>query len=182
MKIEECIKDRRSVRKYTETEITKDTIDEIIDLARFAPSWKNSQAVRYHVVFDKKLKAKIADQGVLGFSYNAKTIERCKALVVVSVLKKVSGYEHDGTFSTPQNDRWEVFDAGIATQTFCLAAHAKGVGSVILGIFDEEKIHQYVSVPEQERVVALIALGYPLESKKAGPPRKDVQELVTYHA
>ncbi len=57
----------------------------------------------------------------------------------------MSGYEHDGTFSTPQNDRWEVFDAGIATQTFCLAAHAKGVGSVILGIFDEEKIHQYVS-------------------------------------
>lgn len=103
---------------------------------------------------------------------------RCKALVVVSVVAGISGYEKDGSFSTSQEDRWEMFDAGIANQTFCLAAHSKGIGSVILGVFDEHKIRQYVSLPENEKVTNLIALGYPLEPAKSGPPRKEVSELL----
>ena len=54
----------------------------------------------------------------------------------------------------------------------------KGVGSVILGVFDENKIRQYISLPENERVTNLIALGYPLEQAKSAPPRKEVSELL----
>ena len=98
--------------------------------------------------------------------------------MLVTVVEKISGYEPDGSFSTSQGDRWEMFDAGIATQTFCLSAYAKGVGSVILGVFDENKIRQYVSLPQGERVTNLIALGYPLEPAKSAPPRKEVSELL----
>lgn len=178
MKIEECIKSRRSVRKYSEEEISNEVLSEIVDLARFSPSWKNTQVVRYHVVKNPDIKEKIAQNCVLGFEFNAKTIVRCKALVIVSVVTKISGYEKDGSYSTSQEDRWEMFDAGIANQTFCLAAHSKGVGSVILGVFDENKIRQYISLSENERVTNLIALGYPLESAKSGPPRKEVVELL----
>lgn len=178
MKIEECIKSRRSVRKYSDEEISNEVLSEIVDLARFSPSWKNTQVVRYHVVKNPDIKEKIAQNCVLGFEFNAKTIVRCKALVIVSVVAGISGYEKDGSFSTSQEDRWEMFDAGIANQTFCLAAHSKGVGSVILGVFDENKIRQYVSLPENERVTNLIALGYPLEPAKIGPPRKEVVELL----
>ena len=115
---------------------------------------------------------------MLGFDFNAKTIVRCNALVIVSVVTKVSGYEPDGSYSTTQEDRWEMFDAGIANQTFCLAAHSKGVGSVILGVFDENKIRQYLPLPENERVTNLIALGYPLEGDKNAPPRKEVSQLL----
>lgn len=178
MKIEECIKSRRSVRKYSEEEISNEVLSEIVDLARFSPSWKNTQVVRYHVVKNPDIKEKIAQSCVLGFEFNAKTIVRCKALVIVSVVTKISGYEKDGSYSTSQEDRWEMFDAGIANQTFCLAAHSKGIGSVILGVFDENKIRQYISLPENERVTNLIALGYPLEPAKSGPPRKEVVELL----
>lgn len=178
MQIEECIKNRRSVRKFSEQEITKDVLCEIVDLARFSPSWKNTQVVRYHIVKNPEIREQIAQNAVLDFAFNTKTILRCNALVVVSVQTGISGYESDGSYSTSKEDRWEMFDAGIASQTFCLAAHSKGIGSVILGIFDEDKIHRYVALPENERVASLIALGYPLEPAKSAPPRKEVSELL----
>ncbi len=180
MNLEKGIKERRSIRKYSEREVTEDTIREIIDLSRFAPSWKNTQVVRYHIIKNKDIKEEIAKNCVLSFDFNAKTIIRSNALVIVSVVKNTSGYEKDGSFSTSQQDRWEMFDAGIATQTFCLAAHSKGIGSVILGVFDEEKIRQYIDIPEDERVTNLIAIGYPLEQPKSAPPRKEVEQITSF--
>ena len=178
MLFEECVKGRRSVRKYADREISQDVMEQIVDLARCSPSWKNTQVVRYHVIKNPELKEAVARNCVLSFDFNAKTILRCNALVLVTVVEKVSGYEPDGSFSTSQGDRWEMFDAGIATQTFCLAAYSKGVGSVILGVFDENKIREYIPLPDNERVTNLIALGYPLEPAKAAPPRKEVSELL----
>ena len=178
MQAEECITGRRSVRKYADRPVTDAVLREVVDLARFAPSWKNTQAVRYHLLRDPEKLAQVAEKGVSGFAFNAKTISRCKALVLLTVQRGVSGYEPDGSFSTAQQDRWEAFDAGAAAQTFCLAAHAKGLGSVILGIFDEPAIRAIVPLPRSERLAALIALGYPLEAPKAAPPRKEVDELL----
>lgn len=178
MLFEECVKGRRSVRKYSDEDLSQAVLEEIVDLARFSPSWKNTQAPRYHVIKNQQIKEEIARSCVLNFDFNAKTILRCKALVLVTVEEKLSGYEPDGSFSTSQGDRWEMFDAGIATQTFCLAAFSKGVGSVILGVFDENKIRRYVPLPQNERVTNLIALGYPLEPAKAAPPRKEVCSLL----
>ena len=178
MLFEECVKGRRSVRKYADREISQDVLEQIVDLARFSPSWKNTQVVRYHVIKNPELKEAVARTCVLSFDFHAKTILRGNALVLVTVVEKVSGYEPDGSFSTSQGDRWEMFDAGIATQTFCLAAYSKGVGSVILGVFDENKIREYIPLPDNERVTNLIALGYPLEPAKAAPPRKEVSELL----
>ncbi len=180
MNIDTCIKERRSIRKFSEEDVSAEVINEIIDLARYAPSWKNTQVVRYHVIKTPKIKEDIASNCVMDFDFNAKTIIRSNALVVVSVVKNISGYEKDGSYSTSQEDHWETFDAAIATQTFCLAAYSKGVGSVILGIFDEEKIRHYIEVPDNERIIAMIAIGYPLEDAKSAPARKSVDELVTY--
>lgn len=178
MQAEECIKGRRSVRKYTDQEITKDDLREIVSLARFSPSWKNSQVIRYHAVKNPEIKEALAQNCMMGFEYNAKTVLRCNTLVVVSAVGGICGYESDGSYSTAKQDRWEMFDAGIASQTFCLAAHSKGIGSVILGIFDEEKIHDFLHLPNEEKVMNLIALGYPLDGEKPAPPRKSPEELL----
>ena len=74
MQVDVCIQTRRSVRKYSDQDISGDTLREIVDLARFSPSWKNTQVVRYHVVKNADLKEKIAQNCVLGFDFNAKTI------------------------------------------------------------------------------------------------------------
>ena len=175
----QCIETRRSVRKFKDEAISHEVMGEIIKAASFAPSWKNTQVTRYVVVEDKEVKSKIANDGVLGFAFNTGTIEKAAALVVVTMIHGRSGFEKDGSYSTSKEDRWEVFDTGIATQTFCLAAHEKGVGSVILGIFDEDKVAEMIGLEEGRMVAALIAVGYP-DEEPAAPKRKDVEELVRF--
>lgn len=175
----ECIKTRRSIRKFKEEAVSHDTIEEIIAAASLSPSWKNTQICRYNIVEDKSILNEIADNCVLDFEYNQKTIKHAPQLVVVSMIEKRCGYERDGSFSTSKEDRWEMFDAGIASQTFCLAAHDLGIGTVILGIFDEEKMSKAINLPDGQKVAALIAMGYPNQECEA-PKRKDVDELVKY--
>ncbi len=72
-----------------------------------------------------------------------------------------------------------MFDAGVAAQTFCLAAYEKGLGSVIMGIFDEAKAASLLNIPEEREIVALIPVGYPAEDP-AAPRRKPVEELLSF--
>ena len=57
----ECIKTRRSIRKFTEQPVTEDEVRQVVEAAAFAPSWKNTQIARYIVVTDKEKKDKLAD-------------------------------------------------------------------------------------------------------------------------
>lgn len=175
----QCIETRRSVRKFKEEAVSHEVMEAIVKEASFAPSWKNSQVVRYVVVENQEIKSKIANDAVLGFTYNTGTIENAAALVVVTMIHGRSGFEKDGSYTTSKEDRWEMFDAGIATQTFCLAAHEKGVGSVVMGIFDEAQIAELISLEEGRKVAALIAVGYP-DEEPAMPRRKEVAELVRF--
>jgi nitroreductase len=175
----QCIETRRSIRKFKADKVSHETISGIVSAASFAPSWKNTQVTRYVVVEDEAIKNKIADEGTLGFAYNTGTIKNAPALVVVTLVHGRSGFERDGSYTTSKEDRWEVFDTGLATQTFCLAAHEKGVGSVILGIFDENKVAEFINLDEGQKVSALIAIGYPDESP-AAPKRKTVDDLLKF--
>jgi nitroreductase len=174
-----CIETRRSIRKFKADKVSHDVINEIVSAASFAPSWKNTQVTRYVVVEDAAVKEKLAEEATLGFAYNTGTIKNAPALVVVSLVHGRSGFERDGSYTTSKEDRWEVFDTGLATQTFCLAAHDKGVGSVILGIFDENKVAEIIGLDEGQKVSALIAIGYP-DEEPAAPKRKGVEDLVKF--
>ena len=73
-----------------------------------------------------------------------------------------------------------MFDAGIAAQTFCLAAHEKGIGTVIMGIFDENKVAEIVDIPEGQQLAAIIPMGYPVDGEVAVPPRKTAEQLLSF--
>lgn len=179
MELKEAIKERRSVRSYTDKKVSHETMEKIIDSARMAPSWKNTQTARYIVVEDEAVKNKIAEEAVLGFAHNTEIIKASASLVVLASVAKRSGYERDGSFTTAKGQGWEMFDAGIAAQTFCLAAHEEGVGSVILGIFDDAKVAEIIGLPEDQNVSALIPVGY--SDKELPPvPRKSVEEILSY--
>ncbi|MBE9487716.1 MAG: nitroreductase family protein [Bacteroidetes bacterium] len=179
MDFNQCIKERRSIRNFTSQKVEHEKLERIIELARFSPSWKNSQTVRYIFVEDEQLKDKIANECVSGFVNNSNTIKKAPLLVVIATIKSRCGYERDGSFTTSKGDGWEMFDAGIATQTFCLASHSENLGTVVMGIFDEEKLGEAISLPENQKVSAIIALGYPTEPVNT-PKRKEVSELITY--
>lgn len=174
-----CIETRRSCRKFTQQPIPHETLKAIVKTASYAPSWKNTQVTRYTVVENPEVKANIAENGVLGFAFNTKTILRCSALAVQSVVHGVSGFEPDGSYSTSLEDRWETYDAGLSAEAFCLAAHNAGVGCVILGIIAPKKIAEILGLPENQKVTALIAMGYPEKVGGTAPPRLSVDELLT---
>ncbi len=174
-----CIKERRSIRKFQDKKVPHEVFDEIIEAASYAPSWKNTQVARYLITEDREKMNQIADGCVMGFEYNIDTLRNAPALVIVTMIEGRSGMEKDGSATTSKGADWGVFDTGIAAQTFCLAACDKGIGTVIMGVFDEAKVSQVIPVPEGQKVAALIAAGYPDEEPKA-PRRKSVEELVTY--
>jgi len=174
----DCIKERRSIRKFSDKEVTADVISGVVATAAYAPSWKNSQTTRYIAVLDKEIKNRLAKECMMGFEYNIGTASGAPAMVVVTTINNRSGYERDGSATTSKGTHWQSFDAGIATQTFCLAAHEAGLGTVIMGIFDEKKVAEVVGLPEGQSVSALVAIGYAAE-EPAAPRRKSAEELLT---
>lgn len=170
---------RRSIRRFTDTPVLPQTIALLVNTAAFAPSWKNTQTTRYIAVTDKALIQRIAEECTCGFEHNRSIIAGAPVLMVVTTVTGRSGYERDGSFSTSYGTHWQSFDAGIAAQTFCLAAHEAGLGTVMLGIFDEEKTAALVGVPEGQRISVLIPMGYAAEEPNP-PRRKDASELLTF--
>lgn len=178
MNATECIKTRRSIREFTPEPVSHEVIEDIVSVAAFAPSWKNTQVSRY-VVVEGDLKDTISKTCFDIFPNNGLIVSRASALVVVTYVKNRAGYERDGSFSTIKEDRWQNFDTGVATEAFCLAAHERGVGSVILGLFDEKKVAEAISLSDDQEVSVLIAIGNPACDPEA-PKRKDVETLLSY--
>lgn len=174
----ECIKGRRSIRKFQDKPISREVLADIVETASYAPSWKHTQIVRY-IAVEGDLKHKIATECTSAYPNNGVIMDNAATLIAVTIIKNRSGYERDGSFSTPRNDGWQMFDAGIASEAFCLAAYEQGIGSVILGIFDEAKAASLLDLPEDRDVIALIPIGYPAEEPVA-PRRKPVEELLSY--
>lgn len=178
MTAKECIKGRRSIRKFADTPVSGDVIADIVETASYAPSWKHTQITRY-IAVEGELKDKIADECTSAYAKNGEIIKNAPMLIAVTFIKNRSGFERDGSYSTPKEGGWQMFDAGVASEAFCLAAYEQGLGTVIMGIFDEAKAASLLEVPEERELVALIPIGYPAESP-AAPKRKSVEELLSF--
>ena len=173
----ECIKGRRSIRKFKSDKIHHSLLESVISTASYSPSWKNTQITRYIAMEDTSMIQKIADEFTPEF--NANIVRQVSTLVAVTFVKGRCGFERDGSFSTKKEDRWQMFDVGAACQTFCLAAHEAGLGTVIMGIWDEDGITELLNLPQDQELAALIAIGYPDIAPEA-PRRKSVDDLLTY--
>lgn len=172
-----CIKSRRSVRKFKADKISKDIIEDIVLTASYVPSWKNTQTTRYIAIQDEDIKAKLATE-CCG-EHNASIINGAPLLVATTIVDKRSGFERDGSYSTVRENNWQAFDNGIAAQTFCLAATEKGLGTVIMGLYDIAKASEILEVPEGQLLMSLIAVGYP-DEKPDVPKKKTVEDLLSY--
>ena len=177
MELFDAIYTRRSIRVYdSDRPLSRETLEKILSAAQMAPSWKNTQTAGFIVVESAEMKEKLMEALP---PYNARTVSTAPVTVVMTANKGRAGYERDGSFTTKKEDRWEMFDGGIACQTLCLAAWGEGLGSCIMGIYDEEKLPVLLEVPEDRYVTAVVSLGYPAETPNA-PQRKPLAEKVRY--
>lgn len=188
----EMIKERRSIREFKDEKVDRELMREIVDISKWAPSWTNLQIARYTLIDNEEIIKKLATDGVNGFVYNINTLKNAKGVAVLSFVKGKSGkldsaiygenasnVDRNDDYATSKANAWEAFDAGIACQTFCLAAHAKGVGTCIMGVINEKSIAEIINLPEDETVAALIVYGYEKEHP-APSKRKDVDKILRF--
>ncbi len=177
MELKECILTRRSVRKFLDKPVDHETLEQVIATAAYAPSWKNTQISRYIAIEDRTVLDAICRDFLP--EHNANIVSGAPLLIAQTFIKGRSGFERDGTLSTKRGESWQHYDCGIAAQTFCLAAHEAGLGTVIMGIFPHEELGAFLNVPADQELMALIAVGYPADQPIA-PKRKHVETLLTY--
>ena len=161
MDAQTCILTRRSVRQFTDQPVPHELLEDVVALAAYAPSWKNTQISRYLAIEDPAMRETIASEYCLAGANNPAIIRSAPLLVAQTFVKNRCGYERDGSFTTDREDGWQYYDCGIAAQTFCLAAHDLGLATVIMGVFDRKRLQEYLQVPEDQELMALIAVGYP---------------------
>lgn len=175
----DLITGRKSIRKYKDEVVSREKIEAVMEEVRFTQSWGNSQTARFTFISDLEKIEQIMNEGVNGFVYNVKTLKHAKNIMVLSFVHGKSGKFDDGDYVTSKGAAWEIFDNGIACQTFCLAAYNHGIGSCVMGVIDDKKIHEIASLPEEETVGALITFGYPNEEGRVSA-RLSVDELCTF--
>ena len=181
MDAQQCILTRRSVRMFADRPVDRGLVEQVVALASYAPSWKNTQISRYLAIEDQAVKKAIAEGFCQNSGFNPSIVSACPLLVAQTFVKARSGYERDGTYTTDREDGWQYYDCGIAAQTFCLAAHDLGLGTVIMGVFDRKGLQEYLQIPEGQELMALIAVGYPKEGMEwPAPKRKAVSDLLTW--
>ena len=85
----------------------------------------------------------------------------------------------EGTPSDSLGDAWGCYDLGLHNENFVLAAAERGLGTLIMGLRDEERLAALLGIPESQQVVAVIALGYP-DMEPAMPPRKELLQIAKF--
>ena len=178
MELFEAIKTRRSVRTYQDKPVENEKLQAVLDAVRMAPSWANMQCWRMVVVKDKAAREKISDLSYVesyfspkGYKSNPskKALAAAPVVIVLCADPAQSGVLWDQDYY--------LVDAGIAAQNLMLAARSLGLGTVFVGVYDEEKVKKLLNIPASVRIIGLLPLGYPTEEKKDGPKRKPLDEI-----
>ncbi|MBK5273964.1 MAG: nitroreductase family protein [Desulfuromonadales bacterium] len=167
MDIFQVIRDRRSIRKYKDTPVEREKIEQILDAARLAPSWKNMQCWRFLVLTEADRRARLL-AAFPDDNPGKKAIAMAPVVIVVCADPCESDVEN--------GIEYFVADTAIAFEHLCLAAHALGLGTCWMGWYDEAQIKRSLSIPDNIRIVGITPLGYPDQEPRARP-RKELAEI-----
>lgn len=171
----DCILTRRSIRRYKPDPLPEGALERIIELASWAPSWANSQCVRY-IAVSGQLKEQLV--ALLGTGNKATAVSQAPVVLAVCVIHGLSGALRDN----PENEKgeaWTYFDCGGAVQTLCLAAKALGYGTLQIGAFNYEAVGDLLDIPVHLELMELVTVGI-ANIEPAPPARHSVKELLSY--
>ena len=175
MDVLEAIRTRRSVRKFSPEPVGDEELRQVLEAARWAPSWANTQCWEIVVVRDPGKKKALSELLVPERNPAKRAVAEAPIVLAVCGRKGVSGF-YKGKPVTDKGD-WLMFDVALAVQNISLAAHALGLGTVIVGALDHGRASELLGLPEDVELVVLIPLGRPAEEPKA-PGRKELSEFV----
>ena len=171
----ELVNARQSDRAYEPGRtIEREVLERIIEAARLAPSACNGQPWHFTVVTEQPLLQEVGKATAsLGMNKFAKD---ASALVLIT---------HETTNITSRlgcgikDKDFPMMDLGIASAYMTLAAEAEGIGSCILGWFDEKKIKELTGIPKNKRLMLIVTLGYAAKPKRK-KVRKEWDKVVSF--
>ena len=171
---------RRSVRAYDRNRpVAREQILRCLEAARLAPSACNAQPWRFIVVDDPELKDRVAARtsgGVLPMNH----FTRQAPVVVVVVAERPNLTSRLG--SAVKDKAFPLIDVGIATEHFCLQAAEEGLGTCILGWFDEKGVRSLLGIPPKSRPLLVLTLGVPADGGGRPKQRKTLAEIASWNA
>ncbi len=170
MELKETIKGRRSIRKFSSKNVSRETIAEIINVARYAPSAGNTQNWMTIVVTDEEKRKAIATACLEQNWMNTAPV----LLVICNKFKKVVNlYGKLGKMFSIQ-------DCAVFATNIMLLSVEKKLGTCWVGAFDNEAISRILDIPENADPEIILALGHPLDSPKGVGMRESIQDLVFF--
>jgi len=174
----DLIEKRQSVRKYTDKAVEKEKIIKCLKAAQLAPSACNAQPWKFLVVENKELSNEVAKAtyGPL-MKFNKFAIDA--PVMVVVLIEKQNFTAKFG--ATVKDIDYKLIDLGITTQHFCLQAHELGLGTCMIGWFDEKKIKKILNLDKSKKIGLVISLGYaPDDYKQRQKQRKDFEQMCEF--
>ena len=177
MDFKSLVSTRQSDRSYTDEPVETEVLERILECARLAPSACNAQPWHIIVVDDPRLKNQVADatsEKLLGMNHFTK-----QAPVHLSLIEESANFTSNFG-SWVKRKHFPLIDIGIIAEHICLAAASEGLGSCMIGWFDENKVKKLLDIPKSKRVQLIITLGFPAKETRT-KTRKPIEEIVSYN-
>lgn len=171
----ELARARQSDRAYeVGRAIERDVLERILEAGRLAPSACNGQPWHFTVITEPQLLKEVA-KATSSIGLN-RFVKDSAALVLITlepanITSKLGSSIRDKDFP--------MMDLGIASAYITLAAEDEGIGSCILGWFNEDKIKELAGIPQKRRLMLLISLGYAAKPKR-NKVRKEFRKVVSF--
>ncbi len=167
---------RRSIRDFDSSkEVTEAQVREILTAAQDAPSWANTQPSRYYVAISPD-KAD-AVRGLIG-ERNKQSTAGAPVFIVSTYVRGLSGFFR-GNQTNEIGDGWGAYDNGLSNSYLVLKARAMGFDTLIMGMRDSDGLRVLLGIPDNETVMAVIALGH-RTSDPIKPTRKPLDEIAKF--
>ena len=173
MEFKKHIQVRRSVRAYSAPPSRED-LEQILKEAQQAPSWKNSQTTRWYVAETPEKREEVRQ--ALHAANQKKAVNA--ALIVSTYVRDIAGF----TNGNPDNEvgnGWGAYDLGLHDAYLLLAAKNAGFDTLIMGLREGARVREIFSIPEEEEILSVIAIGRGAE-EPVMRPRKALEEIVVF--
>lgn len=170
------VSSRQSDRAYDATRIVEsDKLERILEAARLAPSACNAQPWKFVVLTDPELVKK-AGKAATGLGMNRFAKSAPVHILIVEEAMNITSY-----LGMKLKDKYfPLIDIGIVAAHITLAAENEGLGSCILGWFDEKEMKKLAGVPAGKRLLLDVVVGYPIKGKRK-KLRKDKDRVISYN-
>jgi nitroreductase len=168
---------RQSERRYLDKPVEKEKIERITEAGRLAPSASNGQPWKFIVVDDSAMRLEVSaatESKIL----NINSFVRQAPVLIVIVREKSNLSSRAGGFIKRKD--YSLIDIGIATASMAYQATAEGLGTCIVGWFDEKRVKELLAIPRSKRVELIISVGY-TENTLRKKSRKPNSEVVSYN-